>query len=117
VPRYVRPPQSAHLDAAIEVLGNRVRVAVIACLQGNGPSERSVIATAVGVHASTVKLHLNVLLEQGVLIADPPRATATQGQRVVYAIAPQRLTELLDALTEAVADPRTGLESSAPAPD
>lgn len=105
MPRYVRPPTEQSLEAAIDVLGNRVRVAIIGYLQEHGPRERHQITAAVGAHPSTVKLHLNSLLERGVLLADPPRSEAKQGQRVEYSIASERLLQLVEALMAAVGFP------------
>jgi len=98
MPRYVRPSAEEQLEAAIDALGNRVRVAIIGHLRASGGASRAEIERAIGVAKSTVNFHLAALLELGVLSATPPLDESARGQVIDYRVDEKRLRELIDVL-------------------
>jgi len=103
MPRYVRLSHGEHVEAAIEIFGNRVRVSVVGYLRENGPATRSQIAEAIGAPPYTTLRHLGALVDAGVLSTEPP--TSQRGQWVKYALIPSRITELYTQLGEAIGEP------------
>lgn len=106
MPRYVRPSAEENVEAAIDALGNRVRVAIIGHLRASGGASRSEIERAIGVAKSTVNFHLAALLELGVLSATPALAETVRGQVVHYTVVEQRLCDLVDVLLASLGEPK-----------
>ncbi len=99
MPKYVRPSALESLEAAIDVLGNRVRVAIIGCIRTHGPSTRREIEERTGVNKSTVTLNLQPLVAAGVIFTDPPAAELTGGrQHITYLVDEALLQELMGKL-------------------
>lgn len=98
MPRYVRPFAEEQVEAAINALSNRVRVAILGHLRTSGGASRSEIEAAIGVAKSTVNFHLAALLELGVISTTPPLSDLVRGQVVQYHIVERRLRELIDVL-------------------
>lgn len=107
MPVFPSTPLGAHTEAAIDILGNRIRVAILGHLQEHGPSQRGEIATALGMVAGTVSNQLTVLLEAGVVTTDPEADQIRPGARVRYVVAPEQVADLYEALGEAL-----GVEAS-----
>ncbi len=106
MPKYVRPSAEESLEAAIDVLGNRVRVAIIGFLRTDGPASRRQIEDALSIRKPTLTLHLSSLIAQGVVIADPPLQDAKGRQKVEYSINETRIRELIDALLDGLSEQR-----------
>lgn len=102
MPKYAQVIEDDGVNAAIEVLGNRLRVAVLAFLAENGPSTRGQILAELAVGITTLKRALAILMEHGAVTADPPLDQAKSGQRVRYSYQQQRVTELHTLLGQAV---------------
>jgi DNA-binding transcriptional ArsR family regulator len=100
MPKYVHPSADESLEAAIDVLGNRVRVAIIGYLRTNGPTGRQQLEDALGIRKPTLTLHLSSLVAHGVLVADPPLQDAKGSQKVRYSVNESRVRELIDALLD-----------------
>jgi len=98
MPRLVRPAHGPLLEAAIEVLGNRARTALLRFLREHGPSTRGEIAEGLGLSVSTTYKQLRSLADHGVIESDPPVSAATHGSRVRWAIVEPRLYELCATL-------------------
>lgn len=101
MPKFVQVIADAIVNAAIEVLGTQVRVAILAYLAENGPATRGQIVKAISpIGVTTVQSSLVVLVKHGAVTADPPEAKS--GQRVQYTHNPKRVAELHAALGAAV---------------
>lgn len=98
MPRYVRPAQGPNVEAAIEVLGNRARAALLRFLREHGPATRGEIAEALGMSPSTTYNQLKALAAAGVILSDPPVSAETHGARVKWSVVEPRLVELLGAI-------------------
>jgi DNA-binding transcriptional ArsR family regulator len=88
MPRYVRPNAGGDLEAVIEVLGNRVRVAILGYLRRCGPSTRKEIVDGLEVSTPTITDHLRVLVDHDAIVTDPPLEMRRRGQAVTYDINP-----------------------------
>jgi DNA-binding transcriptional ArsR family regulator len=98
MPKYARPPHSESVEAAIEAFGNRVRVAILASLQKEGPGTRGEIARRLDAVEVTVQMHLRALERLGLVTSDPPPETRKSGQRVRYSAKAADIAKSLDAL-------------------
>jgi DNA-binding HxlR family transcriptional regulator len=74
MPRTVHPDLPDDTERAIDILGNRVRVAVIRSLLTAGPATRGTLAERLGVSASLLQKHLAALEELGAVQLTPPRS-------------------------------------------
>lgn len=106
MPVFPSTPLGAHTEAAIDILGNRIRVAILGHLQEHGPSQRGEIAAALGMVPGSVSNQLTVLIEAGVVTTDPEADQIRPGARVRYVVMPQQVSNLYQALGEAL-----GIES------
>lgn len=102
MPGLVPTPLGKNVEAAIDILGNRIRVAILGYLQNNGPALRGEIATALGLVPGTVSNQLGVLLEAGVVTTDPPAEQIRPGSRVRYVAVPDRIDDLYQTLGHAL---------------
>jgi DNA-binding transcriptional ArsR family regulator len=98
MPRYARPAHPSLVEEAIEVLGNRARLAVVSYLLRSGPAPRGQIAAALDVSGATVYNQLRVLAQHGVAHTDPPEAIHARGLRAQWVLDSDRLFELYAAL-------------------
>lgn len=91
--------------AAVEALGNPIRVRILAYLASEGPSVRGRLAEDLDVNVKTMQFHLTGLRKLGVIHA---QAIAPIGDwhRQEYVIDVQRYVELVDALQSAVSNVR-----------
>ncbi len=106
MPRYVRPFTEEQVEAAINALSNRVRVAILGHLRANGGASRSEIERATGVAKSTVNFHLAALLELEIISANPALSDLVRGQVVQYRVVEPRLRELVDVLLDSLGEPK-----------
>lgn len=102
MPGLVPTPLGKSVEAAIDILGNRIRVAILGYLQAHGPALRGEIATALGLVPGTVSSQLGVLLEAGVITTDPPAEQIRPGRRVRYVAVPDRIDHLYLRLGQAL---------------
>lgn len=95
MPNYARPADSDGAERAIAVFGNRTKTAIIRYLRQNPNAGRKDVAKALNLEtSSTVPVYLGELEEQGLLLADPPRATRKRGEWPVYRVHDAVVTEL-----------------------
>lgn len=102
MPVFPSTPLGAHVEAAIDILGNRIRVAILGHLQEHGPSQRGEIAAALGMVPGSVSNQLAVLLEAGVVTTDPAAHQIRPGARVRYVVVPQAVADLYRVLGRAL---------------
>lgn len=102
MPGLVPTPLGEHVEAAIDILGNRTRVAILGHLKAHGPSVRGDIAAALSLVPSSVSNQLTILLDAGVITTDPPEGQIRPGSRVLYAVVPERVEELYRTLGAAL---------------
>lgn len=102
MPVFPSTPLGAHMEAAIDILGNRIRVAILGHLQEHGPAQRGEIAAALGMVPGSVSNQLTVLLEAGVVTTDPVADQIRPGARVRYVVMPEKVAGLYRALGSAL---------------
>ena len=73
MPQTVRPALPEETERAIEILGNRVRVAVLRSLLTVGPSTRGQLSDRLGVSMALLQKHLAALEKLGAVSLHPPR--------------------------------------------
>ncbi|MEG9227257.1 ArsR/SmtB family transcription factor [Aeromicrobium sp. Sec7.5] len=93
----VRPEQPEGVDRAIDMVGNRVKVAAIRSLLVDGPATQTELAERLSVQRSLLRKHLPVLEELGVVWVHPPREE-TDARRRQYSIIPAELEKTLTDL-------------------
>lgn len=86
VPKYTRPANSANAEDPIQAFGNMVRASIIGHLRANPNQTRAEISRALDIPRPTAFNAIDKLVEQGMLIADPPRDQATRGQWIRYTV-------------------------------
>jgi len=84
VVKVVRPTDSELSDDPVKILGNRVNLGIIAELRRTPDQTSSQLARALDIPKPTIQKSIERLLDLNMLIADPPRHTATRGQWVRY---------------------------------
>ncbi len=102
MPRLVRPDLDPLVEAAIDTLGNRVRVVILEHLLTNGPATRAELSGALGVNVKTLQDHLTALRASGAVKAEPapePEQDAS-GRHVIYSANPERVQALLRTMVE-----------------
>jgi ArsR family transcriptional regulator, cadmium/lead-responsive transcriptional repressor len=102
VPATVRPDLPPDTERAIDVFGNRVRVAVLASLRSDGPATRTELAARLGVSRSLLQAHMRRLVELGALRAEPPGTQADHRTRR-YRVNETEVVKLFQALRTTVA--------------
>ena len=85
VPTPARTSLPAEVERAVDVLGNRVRVAVLRSLVLEGPASRSELRERLGISSSLLQAHLRRLVEFGVIAQDAPGARSDHRKRVYRA--------------------------------
>lgn len=103
MPLTVRPDLPAQVERAIDVVGNRVRVAALRSLTSEGPTTATELARRLDVSGPLVRKHLVALENLGVVVTTPPRREPGRLRRT-YSVAPRVLQELLTELAEALRD-------------
>lgn len=102
MPGFVPTPFGEQVEAAIDILGNRIRVAILGHLRKNGPAQRADIAEALSIVPSSVSNQLVVLMNAGVITADVPEGHVRPGTRVRYAVVPERVAAMYEDLGRAL---------------
>jgi DNA-binding transcriptional ArsR family regulator len=97
VPATVRPNLPPDTERAIDVFGNRVRVAVLSTLRVDGPATRTELAGRLGVSRSLLQAHMRRLVELGVLRPEPPGTQADHRTRT-YRVNETEVDKLFRAL-------------------
>jgi DNA-binding HxlR family transcriptional regulator len=97
VPPTARPSLPPLVEQAVDVFGNRVRLAVIRSLLRDGRASRSELAQRLSLSRSLLQGHLARLEEWSVITPFPPR---TEPGRLIrrYDVDIERVEELRDAL-------------------
>ena len=88
MPKYAQPQLSPQTERAAAVFGvNAARVAVLSTICASPGLTSGQIAAQAGLPANTAREHLARLVEEGVVIADPPLTaphSERRGQRPTY---------------------------------
>jgi DNA-binding HxlR family transcriptional regulator len=74
VPLTARPDLPDGTERAIDIFGNRVRVAVIRSLLVDGPATRGELSERLGVSMSLLQKHLAALEQLDAVTLTPPRS-------------------------------------------
>lgn len=98
MPGFVPTPLGEQVEEAIDILGSRMRVAIIGYLRSNGAAPRGDIAAALGMVPGSVSNQLAVLLDAGLMETSPPAGQIRPGNRVRYSIIGRRVDELYETL-------------------
>lgn len=73
VPRYVKPSgMPPEVEAIIDILGNRVRQAIVRELASHGPATTAHLDAAIGARRDTTIRHLRALEDAGLVDGQPP---------------------------------------------
>ena len=102
VPKIARPSLPALVEEAVEVLGARVRVAVLHALNEHGPSTKADLLRLLGGSEGNLHRHLTALETAGVVVASPSRDDEVGPVMRRYRVDQERVRLLLDALSSAV---------------
>ncbi|AZZ56500.1 ArsR/SmtB family transcription factor [Rathayibacter iranicus] len=103
---YVRPANLTEaLDRAIDVLGNRVKVAALLALQEGGATGTE-LAARLGVSQVLVRYHLVALERLGILTVEPPRSEVDVRRRYFH-VDRSALACLVDALNVVLSNTST----------
>lgn len=89
------------LDRAIDVLGNRVKIAALLALREGGATGTE-LAARLGVSQVLVRYHLIALERLGILTVQPPRTEVDVRRRYFY-VNHRALARVVDALNVVVA--------------
>jgi ArsR family transcriptional regulator, cadmium/lead-responsive transcriptional repressor len=97
VPTPARTHLPKDVERAIDILGNRVRVAVLRSLVNDGPASRSELSQRLDLSASLLQAHLRRLVEYNAVTQDAPGTRADHRMRV-YRANKKDVDQLLNAL-------------------
>jgi DNA-binding transcriptional ArsR family regulator len=81
----VRPDLPHDVERAIDILGNRVRVAVLRSLILDGPASRSELSERLGISVSLLQTHMRRLIELRAVRQDPPGTDPDHRKRIYRA--------------------------------
>jgi ArsR family transcriptional regulator, cadmium/lead-responsive transcriptional repressor len=82
VPTPARTDLPKGVERAIDILGNRVRIAVLRSLVLQGPASRSELSQRLNLSASLLQVHLRRLTEFGLVTQDAPGGRPDHRKRV-----------------------------------
>jgi DNA-binding transcriptional ArsR family regulator len=85
VPTPARTDLPPDVERAIDILGNRVRVAILRSLVLDGPASRSELAQRLNLSISLLQAHLRRLAEFGAITQDPAGTRLDHRMRVYHA--------------------------------
>ena len=97
VPTPARTDLPTNVERAVDILGNRVRVAILRSLVLDGPASRSELSQRLNLSASLLQAHLRRLVEFGVVTQDTPGSRSDHRKRV-YRTNKKDVDQLLNAL-------------------
>jgi DNA-binding HxlR family transcriptional regulator len=97
VPTPARTDLPQHVERAIDILGNRVRVAILRSLVLDGPASRSELSGRLNLSASLLQAHLRRLAEFGAITQDAP-GTRPDHRKRVYRAHKKDVDQLIKAL-------------------
>jgi DNA-binding transcriptional ArsR family regulator len=100
VPAPVRPDLSPDVERAIDILGNRVRLAVLRSLILDGPASRTELSQRLDISVSLLQTHMRRLMELKAVIQEPP-GTDPDHRKRIYRAHNRDVDQLLKALTAA----------------
>jgi DNA-binding transcriptional ArsR family regulator len=99
VPTPARTDLPRSVERAVDILGNRVRVAILRSLVLNGPASRSELSQRLNLSVSLLQAHLRRLIEFGAVTQDPA-GTRSDHRKRVYRANKKDVDVLLTALVE-----------------
>jgi DNA-binding HxlR family transcriptional regulator len=97
VPTPAQTDLPSDVERAIDILGNRVRVAVLRSLILDGPATRSELSQRLNLSVSLLQAHLRRLAEFGAITQDPAGSRPDHRKRV-YRARKKDVEQLLNAL-------------------
>jgi DNA-binding transcriptional ArsR family regulator len=97
VPTPARTDLPRDVERAIDILGNRVRVAILRSLVVEGPASRSELSVRLNLSVSLLQAHLRRLAEFGAVIQDAA-GTRPDHRKRVYRANKRDVDELLETL-------------------
>ncbi|HEY3530858.1 MAG TPA: winged helix-turn-helix domain-containing protein [Nocardioides sp.] len=100
MPTPARTDLPPAVERAIDILGNRVRVAILRSLVVEGPASRSELSARLNLSASLLQAHLRRLTEFGAITQDPA-GTRSDHRKRVYHARRKDVDQLLNALVSA----------------
>lgn len=92
-----KPRLPTALEVAADVLGNRLRVAVLRSLVTEGPATRSELGRRLKFTPSSLLIHLDLLEQHRLVRVDPPRTEPGRLMRR-YTVDAARLSDLTEAV-------------------
>jgi DNA-binding transcriptional ArsR family regulator len=100
VPTPARTDLPPEVERAIDILGNRVRVAILRSLVLDGPASRSELAERLSLSPSLLQAHLRLLTELRAITQDPA-GTRPDHRKRVYRTTNKDVEQLLKPLVGA----------------
>jgi DNA-binding transcriptional ArsR family regulator len=97
MPLTAHPELPDGIERSIDILGNRVRVAVIRSLLTAGPATRRALSERTGLSMSLLQIHLAALEELGAVDLTPPRSEPGVRPRL-YSADPDTISRVIDSL-------------------
>jgi DNA-binding HxlR family transcriptional regulator len=97
VPTPARTDLPQHVERAIDILGNRVRVAILRSLVLDGPASRSELSGRLNLSVSLLQAHLRRLTAFGAITQDTA-GTRADHRKLVYRANKKDVDQLLNAL-------------------
>lgn len=97
VPTPARTDLPKDVERAIDILGNRVRVAVLRSLVLDGPASRSELSRRLNLSVSLLQAHLRRLIDFGAVAQDLP-GTRSDHRKRVYRADQKDIDKLLTTL-------------------
>ena len=85
MPTPARTDLPPAVERAVDILGNRVRVAILRSLVLDGPASRSELSGRLNLSVSPLQAHLRRLTEFGAITQDPAGTRPDHRQRVFRA--------------------------------
>ena len=100
VPTPARTDLPKDVERAVDILGNRVRVAILRSLVLDGPASRSELSQRLNLSVSLLQAHLRRLAEFGAISQDPA-GTRPDHRKRIYRANHKDVDQLLKALLSA----------------
>lgn len=92
-------PRSEEIDVAVNVLGNRINVAIVRFLAGRRSANMGTLQKALDINRVSLGAHLNEMEQYGVIVCDLP-PEERRGRSVNYSLNANRFEALAVALTD-----------------
>lgn len=97
MPIPARTDLPSDVERAVDILGNRVRVAILRSLVLDGPASRSELSGRLNLSTSLLQAHLRRLIDFGAITQDAAGTRADHRKRV-YRVSQKDVDHLLQTL-------------------